>query len=265
MAIGISTCYRRSGLLYTKWRTFAGVDDDDVLVVKQPSTVFHDSDEVRREYARMAEFDPERAAAEYLSEWRSDLSDFVPREAVEACVPLGCYELPYVPRCSYYAFCDPSGGSSDSMTLAIAHFEHDKAVLDCLRERKSPFNPSDVCAEFAQVLKSYHLTRVTGDRYSGVWVIDRFAEVGVIYEHSEKTKIQLYQEVLPLIMRGGCPFSTMPNLCHNSSVWNGGPRAVAVTVLITNPAVSMISVTPLRVVWWRFQVMIAGKSCAAIF
>jgi hypothetical protein len=212
MIIGISTPYRRSGLLYEKYRTHYGQDDDEVLVVKQPSLVFHDSDEVRKEYASLNEYDPERAAAEYMSEWRSDLADFVDRSVIESLVPYGCYELPYVPRFSHVAFCDPSGGSSDAMTLAVAHSENGKAVLDCLREIRAPFNPSDACAEFAKVLKSYHITRVTGDRYSGMWVVEGFAEVGIIYEHSERTKIDIYREVLPLLMRGGCTLLDNPRL-----------------------------------------------------
>jgi hypothetical protein len=212
MILGISTVYRRSGLLYQKWREHYGKDSDDCLVIRQPSTVFHDHDEVRKDYESLAEYDPERAAAEYLSEWRSDLADFVPREVVESAVPYGVYELPYVPRCNYTGFVDPSGGSSDSMTVAVAHYENEKAVLDCLRERRSPFNPSDVVAEFAQVLKSYKLTRCVGDRYAGLWPVESFASNGIIYEHSERTKIDIYREVLPLLMRGGCVLLDNPRL-----------------------------------------------------
>jgi hypothetical protein len=44
-----------------------------------------------------------------------------------------------VPGLRHVAFVDPSGGSRDSMTLAIAHQQKDsKAVLDCIHERKPP-------------------------------------------------------------------------------------------------------------------------------
>ena len=39
----------------------------------------------------------------------------------------------------YVGFADPSGGSADSMTLAIAHAEGERAVLDAVREVKPPF------------------------------------------------------------------------------------------------------------------------------
>jgi len=45
-----------------------------------------------------------------------------------------------VPGVGYAAFVDPSGGSADSMTLAIAHADKDgRAVLDAVRERRPPF------------------------------------------------------------------------------------------------------------------------------
>jgi hypothetical protein len=53
-------------------------------------------------------------------------------------------ERPFDRRNSYIAFCDPSGGSSDSMTLGIAHKEGETVVLDLLREYRPPFSPETV-------------------------------------------------------------------------------------------------------------------------
>ena len=41
MLIGISTPYRRAGLLYQKWKDYFGVADDDVLVVHGASRAFN--------------------------------------------------------------------------------------------------------------------------------------------------------------------------------------------------------------------------------
>jgi hypothetical protein len=41
MLVGISTPYRKVGLLHQKWRDHFGQDDDDVLVVQGPSTTFN--------------------------------------------------------------------------------------------------------------------------------------------------------------------------------------------------------------------------------
>src|SRR5207249_6013644 len=104
-----------------------------------------------------------------------------------------------VPGLTYRAFVDPSGGSADSFTLAIAHHEDGKAVLDALRERRPPFSPEDVVAEFAAVLKTYGVTTVTGDRYAGEWPPEKFRHHGVAYEVSERAKSDLYREALPLL------------------------------------------------------------------
>jgi hypothetical protein len=48
------------------------------------------------------------------------------------------------------------------MTMAIAHREGDRAVLDCVRERTPPFSPEEVVAEFAALLNSYRVKTVFG-------------------------------------------------------------------------------------------------------
>jgi hypothetical protein len=51
MLVGISTPYRKSGLLFTKYKQHFGVNDDDVLVIQAPTRVFesHDPAELRRQ------------------------------------------------------------------------------------------------------------------------------------------------------------------------------------------------------------------------
>ena len=61
----------------------------------------------------------------------------------------------------YTAFVDPSGGTADSMTLAIAHAEREVGVLDAIREMRPPFSPEAVVAEFAALLRYYHISRIT--------------------------------------------------------------------------------------------------------
>jgi len=107
------------------------------------------------------------------------------------------------------AFADPSGGSSDSMTLAIAHREGDKLILDCTRERRPPFSPSDVVAEFAAVMKSYGVSSVTGDRYGGEWPREQFRDHGIWYNTADKVKSDLYLELLPRVM--GCTVELLDN------------------------------------------------------
>jgi hypothetical protein len=146
------------------------------------------------------EADPSAAAAEYLAEFRSDIESFVSREAVEACITWGEQERPYQAGVSYKAFTDPSGGSSDSFTLAIAHRDKDGiGVLDALRDVRPPFSPESVVVEFAALLKSYKVSKVTGDRYAGEWPREQFRKHHIEYLPSDRAKSDLYRDALPLL------------------------------------------------------------------
>ena len=122
-----------------------------------------DSRVIERELAR----DPDRASAEYLCRWRDDLLSFIDRDAVEACVDSGCREHGPVAGLQYQAFTDPSGGRGDSFTLAIAHYEGSRGILDCVREVKPPFSPDGVVEEFADLLRRYNIGEVIGDNLCG--------------------------------------------------------------------------------------------------
>src|SRR5262245_27306521 len=96
--------------------------------------------------------DSAAASAEYWALFRTDVETFINREIVERCIDVGVSERAPLRTNIYAAFCDPSGGSSDSMTLAISHTEGTTQVLDLVREVKPPFLPEAVVAEFADTL-----------------------------------------------------------------------------------------------------------------
>lgn len=158
------------------------------------------------------EADPASAAAEYGAEFRSDLESYISREAVDACVVGGRYELPRASGVGFGAFCDPSGGSSDSMTLAIAHREGDKVVLDAVREIRPPFSPDGTVREFCALLKVYGLSVVVGDRYAGSWPAEVFGKYGVEYKASEETKSAIYINLLPQLNSGRVELLDHPRL-----------------------------------------------------
>jgi hypothetical protein len=80
------------------------------------------------------ERDSAAASSEWLAEFRNDIAAFVPREVVESCVDVGERERPWDAKHRYTAFVDPSGGSSDSMTIAVGHREKDITITDVVRE-----------------------------------------------------------------------------------------------------------------------------------
>src|SRR5207244_1248716 len=128
----------------------------------------------RDEIATAYRDDPVAAAAEYGGQFRSDLEAYVPQEIVDAAMAGQPAERAPSAGRNYQAFADPSGGRADSFTLAIAHAEADRAVLDRVLEVVPPFSPEEVVAKFASVLKEYGCTTVRGDHYAGEWPRERF-------------------------------------------------------------------------------------------
>jgi hypothetical protein len=211
MLVGISSPYRRAGLLFRKWKAHYGRDDDNVLVVRAPSTALNPTLD-RTIIDAALEEDPAAAAAEWLAEWRTDIESFVSPEVVKAAIVPGRRELPPVSGTAYFAFVDPSGGSADSMTLAVAHGDGDRAVIDAIRERKPPFSPDDVVIEFSAVLRAYQITEVHGDRYAGEWPRERFSAYGIRYVVAEKPKSDIYRDLLPILNAHRAELLDVPRL-----------------------------------------------------
>lgn len=203
MIVGISSPYARRGLLWIKYQQHYG-KTGKALVVQAPTWVMNPN--VPRDGEIISEAydnDPEAASAEYGAEFRSDLESLLSLEAIKPCIVENVRERPPERQHTYYGFTDPSGGSADSMTLAIAHKEAETVILDLIREIKPPFSPEAVVAEYADVLKNYRCSTVTGDRYAGEWVREHFTKRGIFYQHSERAKSALYLDLLPLINSRG--------------------------------------------------------------
>ena len=188
LLIGISTPYRKSGLLYRKFRDHFG-EDGDALVIKAPSTTPNPTLDQSIIDDAMAD-DLAAASAEWLTEFRDDIWGWVGRELIEGAVDHGVQSRAPQPGISYHTFCDPSGGASSSFTAAVAHSDNGTAVLDCLVEIKAPFNPDRATADVAEVLKSYDVYKSTADRYAAQRVVAAFARHGIALTHSERDRSQ---------------------------------------------------------------------------
>jgi hypothetical protein len=192
---------KRRELFNTFKRHFGPAGHPSILVARAPSRIMNPSLS-QRVVDRAYEEDPEAASAEYGAEFRGDLAIFVSRDAIEAAVASGVAVRAPIDSVRYFGFVDPSGGSSDSMTMAIAHAENGRAVLDCIGERKPPFSPEAVVAEFAGTLKAYRVSTVKGDRYAGLWPRERFKVHGVDYAVAEMNRSELYLAFLPMLNSG---------------------------------------------------------------
>ena len=206
----LSSPYSRHGALWETYNRHFG-KDSPILVWQADSKSMNPTlpDSV---IAQAYEEDAAAASAEYGAEFRRDVESFISREAVEAVVVEGRLELPPLPDIGYTAFVDPSGGSNDSMTLAIGHQEGDRSILDLVRERKPPFSPESVVQEFAANLRRYSISTVYGDRYAGMWPRERFSVHGIQYETAEKNRSALYLEMLALINSQRCELLDHSNL-----------------------------------------------------
>lgn len=201
IVVGISSPYRRAGLLYQKFKKHFGQDDDDVLVVQGASCMFNKTlpksvvDAAYRD-------DPIAAGSEYGGVFRSDIAGYLDAELLASLVRLSPRELPPREGITYKAFTDASGGRGDAFTLAMGHREGEVAVIDLVRATRPAFNPSDIVKDYAGILRDYGIRRVVGDAYSAEWVVAAFRDFGIVYETSKPTASDIYREALPLFTRG---------------------------------------------------------------
>jgi hypothetical protein len=200
--VGISSPYMKSGLLFDMWQKHYGQDNDDIVVVQAPSRVLNPT--IPAEIVEQALIDdPPGASAEWLAQFRDDVSGFIPYSVVERCVVPGRTELEPERGVAYTAFLDVASGiakGGDSMTLGIAHQRADGiVVIDLLREAIPPFQTDIVTWEFAEVMRRYGITRAVSDRVGLGWVAKAFYTCGVALGYSSRTKSEIYLTALPML------------------------------------------------------------------
>ena len=109
----ISSPYARRGELWNLYNRHFGPNGDRLVLVAQADSRTMNPSLPESVVQRAYERDPASAAAEFGAQFRSDLEQFVSREAVDACVHRNVFERPYQIGHSYRGFVDPSGGSSE--------------------------------------------------------------------------------------------------------------------------------------------------------
>jgi hypothetical protein len=199
-----SSPHARRGALWDVFRRHYGPNGDPLILVAHGASRSLNPSLPQRVVDRALEKDHARATAEYLAEFRTDVEGFVNLDVVEGCV--GDYrEMLPAGGIIYRAFVDPSGGSEDAMTLAIAHKTirpNVRVIVDAVREVRPPFSPSAVVDDFAVLLKSYRVRKVVGDHYGGEFVKEPFRRHGISYEVCKQPKSDLFRDMLPLLNSG---------------------------------------------------------------
>lgn len=198
LLIGVSSPYAKRGLLHAKWQKHYG-KDGDVLVLQGATRDFNPLIDPRIIADAEAD-DPAAAKAEWHGQFRDDVEAFLAREVVEQARRSSPLELPYDRRHRYEFFADPAGGGADEFTIAGGHMEADRAIIDVLRARRG--TPADIVAEYAALLRSYRVSRITADRYAGSWPSDEFKRHGITCASAKKSKSDLYVDVLAAFNSG---------------------------------------------------------------
>jgi len=209
----VSSPYARRGILWEAFDRYGANTPPEILLVQAPTLDLNPTFD-RTAIERALVEDEASASAEYLAEFRRDIEKFVSLEVLRAVTVPNREDLPPEPETTYYAFCDPSGGASDSMTLCVAHRDaRGRGIVDALVEKKAPFSPAVVVDEFVQTLRRYRCATVVGDRFGGLWPREALSKYGAItYRVSDENKSELYQGLLPILTSGTCELPASPRL-----------------------------------------------------
>lgn len=155
--------------------------------------------------------DPIKARCEFYSEFRTDISDYVPRKTIEDAVDIGVVSRPPMPGVCYAAFADAASGISpaaasvakgDTFTMAIGHRESDAIIVDLIYAKQPPFNASAVVTEISAIAKTYSIDTMVSDRYSAGFMQSELQRNGMAWQASAHDKSGLYSIALPLFTSG---------------------------------------------------------------
>jgi hypothetical protein len=206
--VGISTPYGKLGYLWQVHKDYFGQDSD--ILVWQAGTKYMNPTYSDATIRRLVARDPSVFRAEYDGTFRDEITSFLPLELITASMTRQ-QTMPDAKQ-RYTAFCDPSGGRQDSMTLVVCHSEGEKILLDRMEERTSPFDPATVVTEFSDLMKAFGIRGCTADRFGGVWVSDAFKKCGIKMEMSDLSASDLYLEFQPLLSMGRVALIENPRL-----------------------------------------------------
>lgn len=217
MLIVITTLYSQRGPVFETFRRYFGVADPRVLVLK--ATTRDTNPTISEEFIRAEiERDPQAAAAEYLSEFRSDLEGFLDVALVDRATRSAPRELPCIrfnPDGAEYirfAAIDVSGGRNDATAAAVAHRFRDRVIVDACRRWPSPHDPVAVAGEVAAFLAGYGLSSAVADQYGAELSRSIYREAGISLDVAEVNRSEAYLAVLPMFASGRIEIPDEPRL-----------------------------------------------------
>ena len=200
LLIGISSPYRKGGLLFEKYKNHFGKNSETLVIQSDTARLnpLIDPEVIKAAY----DDDAMAASAEWGGEFRSDLSGLVDPAVIEASIDRGLIVRPWRSGVVYRSGVDPSGGSHNSFCAAVSHMENGVAMLDAVIEIKSPCDPAVATKQVCELLKAYKITSTVGDKYGAGWTVGEFARNGITYRHAEHNRSESYLNILPLLNAG---------------------------------------------------------------
>lgn len=207
LLIGVSSPYSQAGVLFETFRRYYGEPDPRVLVARAPSLTLNPSlpPEV---VAEALQRDPEAARAEWLAEFRSDLSRFIDAELVDSLTRNQPRELPRMAVTTagtpirYVAGLDVSGGRGDACGIAIAHLDGGRVIVDAVRRWPAPHDPAAVAVQVAEFLKVYSLRSAVADQYGAELARTIYRNAGIELLAAPDSRSDCYLKLLPLMTSG---------------------------------------------------------------
>lgn len=219
MLVAISSAYAQRGELYEYFRRCYGVDDPRVLVVRGTTRDFNETfpqDVIDHALAA----DPAAAAAEYLSEFRTDLASFIDAQLVDGATRREPRELPRRAASPtgtpirYVAGLDASGGRGDATAAAVAHRDGTRIIVDAARRWPAPHDPAQVAAGVAEFLRGYGLAVAGADQYGAELARTVYRAAGVALTDAPDSRSDTYLRLLPLLTTGRVELPPDPVLRH---------------------------------------------------
>jgi hypothetical protein len=207
MLLVISSAYATHGAFYDAFRRYYGTNDPRVLFGRATTRDLNptiDEAFIADELAR----DPVGAAAEYLSQFRSDVAGFIDAALLDSVTRREPRELPFIRMSSdggayqYFAGLDVSGGRGDAAACAIARVHRERVQIVATRRWPAPHDPLFVAQQVAEFLASYGLSSAVADHYAAEFATSVYREAGVTLHAAEVNRSEAYLHLLPLLTTG---------------------------------------------------------------
>lgn len=196
--IALSSPYSRRGALWEAYRKHYG-KTGGILVAQAPTLTMNPT-LPKRLVDQALERDPAAAAAEYLAQFRDDITGFITRALADSNARQRPLILPPCRGTHYSAFVDVAGGGADEYTLAISHKEGNRTIIDGIWADHG--DPAAITARYAQVMRRYGVKQCTGDRYAAEWPRQEYKKHGITMQNSNLNRSELYLELMPMLQTG---------------------------------------------------------------